>query len=103
MTTGTEPGPAAASPASKVGVASVADIAVVIVNWNARQEVVDCLLSLRSNPPSVPWEAVVVDNGSTDGSLGAIRQAAPWARIIANGTNLGLAAANNQGIRATRA
>jgi hypothetical protein len=58
---------------------------------------------LRSNPPSIPWEAVVVDNGSTDGSLGAIKQAAPWARIIANGANLGLAAANNQGILATRA
>jgi GT2 family glycosyltransferase len=103
MTTGTESGLAMSSPATEVVPTSVADIAVVIVNWNARQEVVDCLMSLRSNPPSVPWEAVVVDNGSTDGSLGAIRQATPWARIIANGTNLGLAAANNQGIRATRA
>jgi hypothetical protein len=46
---------------------------------------------------------VVVDNASTDGSLGAIRERTPWARIIANPTNLGLAAANNQGIRATRA
>ncbi len=81
----------------------IADVAVVIVNWNARQEVVDCLESLQCNPPGVPWEAVVVDNASTDGSLGAIRERAPWARIIANPTNLGLAAANNQGIRATRA
>lgn len=104
MTTGTESYPdVAASATSDDAPSSVSDLAVVIVNWNARQEVVDCLLSLRRNPPSVPWEAVVVDNGSTDGSLGAIRQMAPWARIIANGANLGLAAANNQGIRATRA
>jgi hypothetical protein len=81
--------------------ARIADVAIVIVNWNTRREVIDCLVSLRRNPPSVRWEAVVVDNGSTDGSLGAIRERAPWARVIANATNRGLAAANNQGIRAT--
>src|SRR5207244_11483683 len=75
-------------------------VSVVIVTWNSRDTVLDCLDALRTNPPSVPWEAVVVDNGSTDGTVNVIRHTAPWARVIANPENRGLAAANNQGIAA---
>ena len=76
-------------------------VSVVIVNWNARDVLVDCLRSLAHHPPSVPWEAVVVDNASSDGSTAAVRDSAPWARLIENGENVGLAAANNQGMAAT--
>jgi hypothetical protein len=76
-------------------------VSVVIVNWNTRQDLVRCLCSLAENPPPDPWEAVVVDNASEDGSVEAARTAAPWARVIANAENRGLAAANNQGIEAT--
>jgi GT2 family glycosyltransferase len=78
-------------------------LSVVIVTWNSGQELLDCLRSLREHPPSVAWEAVVVDNGSTDGSLASVRAEHPGVRIIENGRNRGLAAANNQGIRASSA
>lgn len=76
-------------------------VSVVIVNWNAREHLLRCLASLEQHPPPGDWEAVVVDNGSTDGSLEAVRAKAPWASVISNPANLGLAAANNQGIAAT--
>ena len=76
-------------------------ISVVVVNWNGGDLVVDCLRSLREHPPSVPWEAVLVDNASSDGSVERVRaRAARTCASIANRRNLGLAAANNQGIRA---
>jgi GT2 family glycosyltransferase len=78
-------------------------IAAVVVNWNGGTTVHDCLRSLANNPPSVPWEALLVDNGSSDGSLERVRAQLPWVRVIANVRNLGLAAANNQGMRATDA
>jgi GT2 family glycosyltransferase len=78
------------------------EVSVVIVNWNARGALLDCLHSLKTYPPSVAWEAIVVDNASSDGSVEAVRADAPWARIIANDANVGLAAANNQGLSAAR-
>ena len=77
------------------------DVSVVIVNWNARDHVLACLESLALRPPTGRWDAVVVDNASHDGSVEAIRAAHPWASVIPNDTNRGLAAANNQGIAAT--
>ena len=76
-------------------------ISVVIVTWNSREVVARCLESLRANPPSVPWETVVVDNASTDGTAESLATVAPWARVLTNRTNRGLPAANNQGISAT--
>src|SRR5690349_11737554 len=73
-------------------------ISVVVVNWNGGEEVLACLRSLAAWPPSAPWEVILVDNASTDGSVARIRRALPWVRVIANQRNLGLAAGNNQGI-----
>jgi len=75
-------------------------VSAVIVNWNARQALLGCLRSLKENPPASLWEAIVVDNGSSDGSVEAAAEAAPWARVIENRHNRGLAAANNQGMLA---
>jgi GT2 family glycosyltransferase len=77
-------------------------VSAVIVTWNCRSTVLECLRSLSANPPSVPWEAIVVDNGSVDGTPAAVAAEAPWVRVIANPANRGLAAANNQGIVAAR-
>ena len=78
-------------------------ISVVVVNWNGGDEVMTCLHSLATHPPTAPWEAIVVDNASRDGSVERIRRELPWVRVIANADNLGLAAGNNQGIRASQA
>jgi N-acetylglucosaminyl-diphospho-decaprenol L-rhamnosyltransferase len=78
-------------------------VSVVIVTWNARPVLLECLEALRSHPPSIPWDVVVVDNASTDGTVAAVRQEMPWVRVIANTENRGLPAANNQGIAATTA
>ncbi|HEX4490308.1 MAG TPA: glycosyltransferase family 2 protein [Acidimicrobiia bacterium] len=76
-------------------------ISVVVVNWNGGDEVIACLESLASCPPSVPFDVILVDNASSDGSVKRIRRDLPWVRVIANRKNLGLAAGNNQGIRAS--
>jgi N-acetylglucosaminyl-diphospho-decaprenol L-rhamnosyltransferase len=78
-------------------------VSVVIVTWNAREALLDCLEALVTNPPSVPWEVIVVDNASSDGTRESVAAAAPWVRVIANNTNRGLPAANNQGIAASAA
>jgi N-acetylglucosaminyl-diphospho-decaprenol L-rhamnosyltransferase len=77
-------------------------VSAVIVNWNSKDEVLACLESLQQHPPEVPWEAIVVDNGSADGSVAALKSEMPWVRVIANTTNRGLPAANNQGMLAAR-
>jgi N-acetylglucosaminyl-diphospho-decaprenol L-rhamnosyltransferase len=77
-------------------------VTAVVVNWNGGDEVVACLRSLHEHPPSGTWEAIVVDNASKDGSPERVAAELPSVRVIRNGQNLGLAAGNNQGIRASR-
>jgi GT2 family glycosyltransferase len=76
------------------------EVSVIIVNWNSREVLLGCLGSLAAHPPAPEWEAIVVDNGSADGSVAAVRDTYPEVRVIANPDNRGLPAANNQGIAA---
>lgn len=76
-------------------------LSIVIVNWNTREMVLGCLLSIYQNiAPQLQsrLETIVVDNCSTDGSRQAIRQKFPSARLIENDVNVGFARANNQAI-----
>jgi GT2 family glycosyltransferase len=77
-------------------------LSIVIVTFNARQDVEACLKSLVEAPPSVPHDITIVDNASLDGVVPAVRTLFPWVRVIEMGRNAGFAAANNAGIRATR-
>jgi GT2 family glycosyltransferase len=75
-------------------------VAVVIPNWNGRHLLNRCLRTLQAQTLQ-DVQIVVVDNGSTDGSVDWIALHFPTVHIIANPTNQGFAAAINQGIRAT--
>ncbi len=75
------------------------DVSVIIPVLNRRTELQRCLDSI---PPSVS-EIVVVDNGSTDGTLEWLRDQRANVRLVANAENRGASEAKNQGVRASRA
>jgi GT2 family glycosyltransferase len=72
---------------------------VVIVSFNTRNDLLRCLESLYEQPPAALGCVIVVDNGSSDGSVEAVRQQWPAAAVVPMGRNAGFAAANNAGIR----
>ncbi|MEL7256878.1 MAG: glycosyltransferase family 2 protein [Pseudomonadota bacterium] len=72
-------------------------VSIVIVNWNTRDILHDCLQSIASET-TLPHEVIVIDNASTDGSADMVRQDFPDVVLIANTDNNGFAAANNQGL-----
>ncbi|WP_320178735.1 glycosyltransferase family 2 protein [Roseovarius pacificus] len=72
-------------------------VSIVIVNWNTRDILHDCLNSII-NQTTLPHEIIVVDNASRDGSADMVRQDFPQVHLIANKDNRGFAAANNQGL-----
>ncbi len=74
---------------------------VIIVSFNCRDVLAGCLRSLADAPMHRPHRIVVVDNGSSDGTTDYVRTHHPDVRVIDAGGNLGFAAANNVGIRAT--
>lgn len=75
---------------------------LVVISFNTRQMVLDCLHSIRANTPE-PHHIILVDNGSRDGTVEAVRQLG-WQdmSIVANAGNVGYAKACNQGIYASR-
>jgi len=77
------------------------DVSVVIVSWNTRALTTACLASLPGAAGPLSWDAWVIDNASTDGSVAAVRDEHPGVHVIANEVNVGFAAANNLGIRAS--
>ncbi len=71
------------------------DVSVVIVNWNTRDLLLECLASVSEAAKALKAEVFVVDNGSTDGSADAAASRHPEAVIIRNTRNMGFGAANN--------
>ena len=79
----------------------MSDLAIVIVNFNAQDDLDRCLRSLHAHPPSRAHEIVVVDNASTDESAARTRRDWPSVRLLELGTNGGFARACNAGFRHT--
>jgi len=77
------------------------DVSIVVVNWNTRELICNCLKSIFEQAGNISYEVIVVDNGSSDDSVSEIRRRFPDVRLIANVTNKGYAAACNQGISAS--
>jgi GT2 family glycosyltransferase len=87
------------------------DLSIIIVNWNTRQFLAQCLQSLQQTASAAdpigrsltfgPYltEVFVVDNASQDDSVHSIRDQYRWVRLIENDQNVGFAPANNQALR----
>jgi GT2 family glycosyltransferase len=77
-------------------------MSIVIVAFNAREDLGRCVASLQDAPASIPHDITIVDNASTDGGAEAVSERWPDIRVIRLDANRGFAAGNNVGIRATR-
>jgi GT2 family glycosyltransferase len=73
-------------------------ITIIILNWNGKEDTLECLESVR-NIDYPNYDIIVVDNGSTDGSLAEIRKQDSEVNILETGKNLGFAEGNNVGLR----
>ena len=77
------------------------DLSIVVVSYNTREMLLDCLRATcsQSVPDGFTYEVIVVDNQSTDASAEAVAERFPGVRLICLDTNVGFAAANNLGAR----
>lgn len=74
-------------------------LSIVILCWNDLKVIPDCLQSIFEGTHSTPFEVIVSDNGSTDGSIEFIRHSYPAVHLIENGVNLRFSKGNNVAIR----
>ncbi len=86
------------------------ELSIIIVNWNGRDFLPDCLQSIVENAAGIPFEIIVVENASTDGSAAWLRSDAcsqillgvPF-QLVEPGENLGYGRGNNLGFAASQA
>jgi hypothetical protein len=74
-------------------------LSIIIVNWNVRDELLQCLRSIEEQRPRGEYEIIIVDNASTDGTIEAVRKDFPKVTLIINKNNRGFSAASNQAIK----
>ena len=79
------------------------DVSIIIVNWNTKNFLIECLNSIKSDIFSEKVEIIVIDNNSTDGSQEAVKKKFTDVFLISNKSNLGFAKANNIGINKSKA
>ncbi len=76
-------------------------VSVAILSWNGRHHLETCLAALaRQDDPGVPWEILVLDNGSTDGTASWLAAAYPKVRLLASPVNLGFCGGNGRLVEA---
>jgi GT2 family glycosyltransferase len=76
----------------------MADLSIIIVNWNTRDLLKQCLTSVFEHTHQLTYEIFVVDNASSDGSAEMVEQEFPAVRLIKNTENHGFSKANNQAL-----
>jgi N-acetylglucosaminyl-diphospho-decaprenol L-rhamnosyltransferase len=77
-------------------------LSIVIVNWNTKDLLRECLHSILLTVHKTTYEIIVVDNSSTDGSVNTLSSLFPSVMFIRNSQNVGFACANNQGMAISR-
>ena len=77
------------------------DVSIIIVNWNTKDLLVDCINIIKDQIKTIKFEIIVVDNNSTDGSQSEIRKKFKDVLLITNDENLGFSKANNIGLKYT--
>ena len=75
------------------------DISIVIVNYNVKAFLEQCLMAIERAKHNLNIEIFVVDNASVDGSQAMVKKKFPSVNLIENHRNLGFARANNQALR----
>ena len=76
-------------------------VSLIVLTWNGLEHLKDCLPSITKQTYK-DFETIVVDNGSTDGSIEYIKNNFPKFKLIENGKNLGFCKANNKGVHASK-
>ena len=71
------------------------DLSVIVVNYNVKAYIDQCLRSVQRASQGLQVEVIVVDNASSDGSVAHIQKHFPWVTCIASIENLGFGRANN--------
>lgn len=74
------------------------DLSIIIVNWNTKHLLRNCIKSIYNQAGEIDFEIIVIDNASSDGSAKMVMAEFPSVILIENSVNRGFAAANNQGI-----
>jgi len=78
------------------------EISIIIVSWNVRAHALQCLKALPAAVDGIPYEVILVDNASADGTVAAVQASFPEVRLVENKHNLLYTAAANQGLALAR-
>ncbi len=79
------------------------DLSIVIVNYNTKELLMQCIESIYAAKGDLGCEIIVVDNNSNDGSVRLIKENFPFVKLFTNRENIGFSKANNQGFRVAQA
>ncbi len=74
------------------------EFSIIIVNWNTKNHLFNCLSTLYNSPPELHFETIVVDNNSEDGSSIMVKKKFPEVKLIQSNTNLGFGKGNQLGL-----
>ena len=74
-------------------------LSVIIVNYNVKKLLKECLQSVLIASENIETEVYVVDNNSSDGSVDMLQEDFPMVKLIINNNNTGFSIANNQAIK----
>jgi N-acetylglucosaminyl-diphospho-decaprenol L-rhamnosyltransferase len=88
-------------PVSESGAAAVT-LSIIVPSYNARELLGDCLQSIYQNAPSEPYEIIVIDDASADGTSEMVLTRFPDVRLLTNAVNCHYATSNNRAIKIAR-